>query len=65
MGSLILTSEKEIDLKLLKMLAEKLGISAHEISDDDKEDIGLYLAMIEGKKEDYVREEEVLKELRK
>jgi hypothetical protein len=65
MGSLILTSEKENDLKLLKMLAEKLGILAHEISDDDKEDIGLYLAMIEGKKDEFVREEEVLKELRK
>lgn len=65
MGRLILTSEKENVIKILKVLAVKLGIATHEISDDDKKDIGLYLAMLEGKKENFVREEEVLKELKR
>jgi len=64
MKSLILTAKKESELKLLKSLAEKLGMRTHLISDAEKENIGLYRAMIEGKNEDYVKEEVILKELR-
>jgi len=63
--NLLLTSEKETELQLLKSLAERLGIKAYMISDEEREDIGLYKAMLEGKKEDYVKEELILKELKK
>lgn len=65
MKSLILTTEKDSELKLLKSLVEKLGMKTHLISKEEKEDIGLYKAMLEGKRGDYVKEEVILKELRK
>ena len=65
MKTLIVTSDNDNELKVLKYLAEKMGMEVEVLSEDDKEDIGLLKAMFEGKKGDYVSEDEVLKLLRK
>ena len=41
-----------------------MGMEAEVLSEDEKEDIGLLKAMLEGRKGDYVSEDEVLKVLR-
>ncbi len=65
MKTLVVTSDNYNELKVLKYLAEKLGMEADVLSEEEKEDIGLLKAMLEGKQEDYVSEDEVLKALRK
>ncbi len=64
MKTLIITSDNDNELKVLQYLAEKMGMAAEVLPEEDKEDIGLLKAMLEGRKEDYVSEEEVLKALR-
>lgn len=65
MNTLVVTSDNDKELKVLKYLAEKMGMEAEVLSKEDKEDIGLLKAMIEGRKNDLVSEDEVLKALRK
>ena len=65
MKTLVVTSDNYNELKVLKYLAEKMGMEADVLSEEDKEDIGLLKAMLEGKQEDYVSEDEILKALRK
>lgn len=64
MESLVISSADHKELELLKQLAEKMGLKAHLLSEEEKEDLGLLNAMLESKKEDYVDEDEVLKALR-
>lgn len=65
MNTLVITSENDKELKVLKYLAEKMGMETEVLSKEDKEDIGLLKAMIDGRKNDLVSEDEVLKALRK
>jgi isocitrate lyase len=65
MKTLVVTSDNVKELKVLQYLAEKMGMETEVLSKDDKEDIGLLKAMLDGRKGDYVREDEVLKVLRK
>jgi hypothetical protein len=65
MKTLVVTSDNDNELKVLKYLAKKMGMEAEVLSEDEKEDIGLLKAMLEGKKNDHVSEDEVLKALRK
>ncbi len=65
MKTLVVTSDNDNELKVLKYLAEKMGMEAEVLSEDDKEDIGLLKAMLKGKQDDYVSEDEVLTALRK
>ncbi len=64
MKTLIITSDNDNELKVLQYLAEKMGMAAEVLPEEDKEDIGLLKAMLEERKEDYVSEEEILKALR-
>jgi hypothetical protein len=65
MKTLVVTSDDDNELKVLKYLAEKMGMEAEMLSEEEKEDMGLLKAMMEGKQNDYVSEKEVLKALRK
>ncbi len=65
MKTLVVTSDNANELKVLKYLAEKMGMAAEVLSEEEKEDMGLLKAMMEGKQNDYVSEDEVLKALRK
>ncbi len=65
MKTLVVTSDDDNELKVLKYLAEKMGMEAEMLSEEEKEDMGLLKAMLEGKQNDYVSEKEVLKALRK
>ncbi|MDQ3683531.1 MAG: hypothetical protein M3352_10755 [Bacteroidota bacterium] len=65
MKTLVVTSDNDNELKVLRYLAKKMGMEAEVLSEDEKEDIGLLKAMLKGKKNDYVSENEILKVLRK
>ncbi len=53
------------DIKLFTELAKRLGLKTAKLSMQEKEDIGLGLAIEEGRKSGYVSEGTVLKTLRK
>ena len=63
MKTLVISSNNEKELILLQYLAKKMGMKANVLSEDEKEELGLINAMLEGKKGDYVNESEVLKAL--
>lgn len=65
MKTLVINSDDQEGLELLEHLAQKLGLQAHLLTEDQQEDAGLLQAMLEGRKGDYVEEEEVMKALRK
>lgn len=56
MKTLIISSKNEKELTLLKYLAKKMGMKANVLSEEEKEELGLINAMMEGKKSDYVNE---------
>jgi len=64
MESVILHTNKSKDLSLILELARKLGISARKLSKDEFEDIGLSIAISEGKTGEYIETDSFLKELR-
>ncbi|MCK4677071.1 MAG: hypothetical protein KAT48_02980 [Bacteroidales bacterium] len=63
MESVILHTNKSEDLSLILQLARKLGISARKLSKDEFEDLGLSIAISEGKTGEYVEIETFLNEL--
>jgi hypothetical protein len=65
MKTLVVTSDNANELKVLKYLAEKMGMEAEVLSEEEKEDMGLLKALMEGKQNDHVSEDEELKALRK
>ena len=52
------------DLKLFTELAKRLGLKTAKLSLEEKEDIGLAIAIEKGGKSGYVAEEKVMKTLR-
>jgi hypothetical protein len=52
------------DIKLISELAERLGLITTQLSLEEKEEIGLALAIEEGRKSGYVSEKTVMKTLR-
>ncbi len=64
MESVILHTNKSKDLNLILELARKLGISARKLSKEEFEDLGLSIAITEGKTGEYVDTDTFLKELR-
>ncbi len=64
MKGVLLHTNSEKDLKLILELAQKIGISAKKLTEEDMEDIGLSKAISEGRTGKYVETEEYLKELR-
>jgi len=64
MEGAILHTDSIQDLKLILQLAKKLGISAKRLTKDDMEDLGLSIAISEGKTGSYVNTDDFLNELR-
>lgn len=64
MKTAILSSESDADLKLLLALADKLGIKASMLSEEDAEDLAMAYAIKQGKTGEYVDTEDFLKNLR-
>ncbi|WP_236976198.1 hypothetical protein [Membranihabitans maritimus] len=61
--SLIVTSKSEKEFSFLKELLEKRGIDSTELSDEEIEDVGLLRAMVREKKENYIPEADIRKNL--
>ena len=65
MESIVINTNSKSHIKLLQELAKELGISFHVLTKEEKEDMGLLLAMEEGKKTSFVSRDKVVKYLRK
>jgi len=63
MKRLILSPENEQELTFLKQLLDKMGVKTEELTEEDIEELGLLRAMEEGKKGDYIEENEIRKTL--
>ena len=50
METVVLQGGSKADLKILTELAKKIGISVKYLSEEEKEDIGLFQAIKEGRK---------------
>ena len=64
MKTAILTGKSETDLRLLAQLAEKLGIKAKVLNQEDAEDLALIYAIEEGRTDEYIDTDEFLTQLR-
>ncbi len=53
------------DLKLFTGLAKRLGLKTAKLSDEEKEDVGLAIAINKGRQSGYVSEDNVIDTLRK
>ncbi|TZF82171.1 hypothetical protein FW774_15890 [Pedobacter sp. BS3] len=60
MNSIIIHTDSDSDLSLLKQLAKKMGLSSHVVSGSEKEDIGLALAIEENDSADNLTREEAV-----
>jgi hypothetical protein len=65
MELLISNIKAKQDIKLFTELAQRLGLKAAQLSLEEKEDIGLALAIEEGRKSGFVPEEKIMRTLRK
>ena len=65
MQTAIFKSESNADMKLLINLARKIGIKTKILAEYELEDIGLAMAVKEGKTGEYIETESYLKKLRK
>ncbi len=65
MQTAILRSQSKSDLKLLLELARKIGIKTKIFSDEEIEEIGLALAIKDGRTGKYVDTNEFLEKLHK
>ena len=52
------------DVRLFTGLAKRLGLKTTKLSSEEKEDIGLAIAIEKGRKTGYVAEETIMKTLR-
>ena len=64
METAIFSSNSKADLDLLVEIAKKMNIQINKLSSEQIEEIGLLMAMQEGKNQDYVPVDEVLRELK-
>ncbi len=64
MQTLILNANSKTELKIIADLAKKLGIKAKYLSEEEKEDIGLAMAIKKGDVGEYVDTENFIKKLR-
>lgn len=65
MASIIITTKTNDDIRFLKQMAAKIGLSSRILSDEEREDAGLLIAMKQGRKKEYVSREKVIKRLDK
>ncbi|HXB12086.1 MAG TPA: hypothetical protein VNZ45_08890 [Bacteroidia bacterium] len=64
MELLIRNIKAKQDIRLFNELAARLGLKTTQLSLEEKEDIGLALAIEEGRKSGYIPEKSVMKTLR-
>ena len=64
MKTAILLSDSESNINLLLQLAEKLGVKANVLTEEDAEDLALIYAIEAGKTGEYVDTESFIKSLR-
>ena len=65
MQTLVLKSDSEVDLNLIAQIAKKMGIQVKVLTDEEKEDIGMFHAIKIGKTGQYVDNDNFIKNLRK
>ena len=65
MASIIITTKTNDDIRFLKQMAAKIGLSSRVLSDEEREDAGLLIAMKQGRTNEYVSREKVMKRLDK
>jgi hypothetical protein len=65
MDTVILQSDSKVNLKLLVDLAKKIGIKVKFLTEEEKEDIGLFNAIKKGRTKQYVNTDDFVKKLRK
>ena len=63
METVLLSSDSQQDLKLILQLAKKLGVSVKKLSKEDIEDMGLSIAIKQGRTGEYVDTDAFLSEL--
>ncbi|MBS4027725.1 MAG: hypothetical protein KGZ58_03715 [Ignavibacteriales bacterium] len=64
MENILITTTTKNDARLILSLAKKLGFSSMLLSREEKEDVGLLLAMEEGRKSKFVPRSVVMKRLK-
>jgi len=64
MESAIISGKSKKDIQLLITIAERMGIKAKFLSEEDLEDIGLGKAILEGKTGEFIDADEFLKTLK-
>jgi hypothetical protein len=65
MQTVVLNSDSKTELKLLTDLAKKLGIKVKYLTDEEKEEIGLAMAIKQGNVGEYVDAGIFIEKLRK
>jgi hypothetical protein len=65
METVVLQGKSKDELKLLTDLAEKIGIKVKYLTKEEKEDIGMLLAINKGHTGQYVDNDSFVKKLRK
>jgi len=61
MTAFVISGQNEVDLKILFDLAKRLGANVKKISEDDILDMGLFNAMEEGRKTEFVSRDRIMK----
>ena len=64
MKSLVITPKNTKELNFVSELLQKMGISSKVLSEEEKEDAGLFLMMQESDKNDTVSRQEIVNKLR-
>jgi len=64
MENILISTDTKEDARLLLTLAKKLGFSSMLLSREEKEDVGLLIAMEEGRKSKFVPRSVVMKRLK-
>ena len=65
MESIMIDIKSKSDTKLFINLANRLGLKSRVLTDEEKEDIGLGIAIEEGRKSGYVDEKTIKKTISK
>jgi hypothetical protein len=61
---LIITSENASDIKIIKDIAARIGAKTKSLNVDDVLDMGMSIAIKQGRKRNYISKESVIKMLK-
>ncbi|GEM_PF-5249247 len=64
MKGLIITSENASDIKIIKDIAARIGAKTKSLNVDDVLDMGMSIAIKQGRKRNYISKESVIKMLK-